>query len=1352
MADPVASEQSIFLSAIEMRSSAERAAFLAEACGGDERLRAGVEELLAAHARLGTVDSPAHAPTADPSGVERPGTLIGPYKLLEPIGEGGMGTVWMAEQTEPVRRKVALKLIKAGMDSRQVLARFDAERQALALMDHPNIAKVFDGGTINRSPHAPREGARAPHAEREGYYGRLYFVMELVKGVPITKFCDQHRLTPRQRLELFVPICQAVQHAHQKGIIHRDLKPSNVLVALYDEWPVPKVIDFGVAKATGQQLTEATLHTGFGSVVGTVEYMSPEQASFNQLDVDTRSDIYSLGVLLYELLTGSPPFSKKELEQAGMLETLRMIREQEPTRPSAKLSTSDGLPTLAANRGTEPAKLTRLVRGELDWIVMKALDKNRNRRYETASAFAMDVQRFLANEPVQAGPPSAAYRLRKFARRNRTGVLAASLVMLALTVGLIGTTAGLVRADHHWQRAEQAAEHEREAKVREAEKHRLAEERKQLAEANARQAIEEKRIADAVREFLQTKLLIHADVVTQADSLVHYGGPAVHAHWDVTVRELLDRAAEELAPEKIEANFPDQPEVQAELLATIGATYHGVGETAKAVAFLKRAIELARRHFGRDDLRTLKMQLYLAAGYRQLDNSKEAIGLLEHASRSLEEQLGPDHLDTALAWDNLACAYLYAGRRAEAIGLLERARNVFEKKLSPRHSRTLTTRHNLACANDGIAESVLLFEQVHRDMEAHLGPDHPRTLSALTGLAESYRDAGKLRDAVQLLDRAHKARVQRLGPDHPDTLYTLQHLAAAHLDAGDLSDGIRLSEQVRNALEKKFGSNHPGTLRAMNGLATAYHTIGKLPEAFRLLEQAHRGFEKQLGPDHPNTLTTLHNLAIAYLDDRKPEEAIRRFEQIRDVRTKKSGADHPSTLTTLNFLAEAYLRTGRLPEAIELFESVKKAREEKLGPDHPQTHITINHLARAYEKAERVPEAIQLLERARETQDKQLGADHPITLSTLHHLAGAYLEAERLRDAIPLYEQVRDAREKKLGAEHPDTVTTLNDLAIAYKVAGRYVDAIRQLERVRDVEEKRFGADSPVTLGTINSLGHLNWAAGNRKESIRLFEQARDGREAKLGRDHADTLATLNSLGVCYWRTKQLNKSIPLFEDLLKRQEGKLTREHRDTLATITNLGVNYGDARQFDKAIPLLEEAYRKAKSRADSAWIGRELRIYLDRAGKTPQAVKLVEDEVAAARKDHPPKSSELAAALATAGKDLVELDQYAAAEPFVRESLAIYEKQSPDDGSRWSAMSLLGETLVGQKKYADAEPLLLQSYEGMKRHEEKSGLLLRESRTEALERLVQLYQASGDKAQMAKWQAELEGLKKASASKDK
>ena len=393
----------IFCGAIEIAAPEERAAFIARACGPDGGLRLRIERLVDAHFQAGSfLEAPPASPTLsmapDPQ-AEEIGTAIGPYRLLQQIGEGGMGTVFMAEQTQPVRRKVALKVIKPGMDSRQVIARFEAERQALAMMDHVNIARVLDAGATES--------------------GRPYFVMELVHGVPITRYCDDNQLNPRQRLELFVPVCRAIQHAHQKGIIHRDIKPSNVMVTLYDGNPAPKVIDFGVAKATEQQLTERTLFTQYGTLVGTLEYMSPEQAEMSALGVDTRSDIYSLGVLLYELLTGGTPLSHKRLKEAAYGEILRLIKEEEPPKPSTRLSeTGEELASIAAQRHMEPAKLTKLMRGELDWIVMKCLEKDRNRRYETAKDVAADVLRYLNDEPVQGRSITMRQRMWRWYRRH----------------------------------------------------------------------------------------------------------------------------------------------------------------------------------------------------------------------------------------------------------------------------------------------------------------------------------------------------------------------------------------------------------------------------------------------------------------------------------------------------------------------------------------------------------------------------------------------------------------------------------------------------------------------------------------------------------------------------------------------------------------------------------------------------------------------------------------------------------------------------------------------------------------------------------------------------------------------
>jgi WD40 repeat protein/serine/threonine protein kinase len=442
-------ERAIFAAALDITDPAERVAYLNQACGGNSGLRRHIEELLAAQDKLGSFlarppGMPPATGTHEPI-TERPGTRIGPYKLLQQIGEGGMGVVYMAEQDRPIRRRVALKIIKPGMDTGQVVARFEAERQALALMDHQNIAKVLDAGSTEGS--RSRETSDSAGTLTSSATGHPYFVMELVHGVPITKFCDDNHRTPKQRLELFLPVCHAVQHAHQKGIIHRDLKPSNVPVCLYDGVAVPKVIDFGVAKATGQQLTERTMFTQFGTLVGTLEYMSPEQAEMSQLGIDTRSDVYSLGVLLYELLTGTTPLERHRLREAGFDEIRRLIREEEPPKPSTRLSTSGAaLPAISAQRQMEPAKLTRLVRGDLDWIVMQCLEKDRNRRYETANGLARDLERFLHDEPVEACPPTTGYKLRKFARKNKKLLATAAAFAAVLLLGVATSVWQAVRA------------------------------------------------------------------------------------------------------------------------------------------------------------------------------------------------------------------------------------------------------------------------------------------------------------------------------------------------------------------------------------------------------------------------------------------------------------------------------------------------------------------------------------------------------------------------------------------------------------------------------------------------------------------------------------------------------------------------------------------------------------------------------------------------------------------------------------------------------------------------------------------------------------------------------------------
>ena len=575
------------------------------------------------------------------------GTIVaGRYTLVEVIGEGGMGTVYLASQTDPVKRQVALKLIKTGMESRGVLARFDAERQALAMMDHPNIARIYDGGLTPA--------------------GQPFFVMELVRGVPLTQYCDQKRLSVKARLELFVAVCQAVQHAHQKGIIHRDLKPGNVLVTEVDGRPTPKVIDFGVAKATEQNMTEMSL-SDTGAIVGTPTYMSPEQADPSSMDIDTRTDVYALGVILYEVLVGSPPMEAKDLKRGAVLEMLRMVREVDPPRPSTKLSTAEALPNIAANRSIEPARLAKLLQGELDWVVMKALEKNRSRRYETANGFARDIERYLADEVVEARPPSRVYRLKKFVKRNKIEVIAVSLVLSALLAGIMGTTIGLFEAQKQERLAVAAAMAEKAAKLD-------AVARRQEAERNLAFARKGNEILGSVFAGLDPKKI--------ADS----GRPLQ----DV-LRENLVKAVKEL-----EGSAIGDPLEVAAMQSTLGQSLNGLGEYDLAVEVLEKAGTTRKAKLGPDHPDTLSSMNNLATGYRAAGKLEKALPLYEETLALMKAKLGPDHPDTLTTMNNLAVGYEEAGKLDKSLPLKEETLALRKAKLGPDHPDTLTTMNNLA--------------------------------------------------------------------------------------------------------------------------------------------------------------------------------------------------------------------------------------------------------------------------------------------------------------------------------------------------------------------------------------------------------------------------------------------------------------------------------------------------------------------------------------------------------------------------------------------------------------------------------------------------------------------------------
>ncbi len=686
------SVEDIFNVVVEL-SREQRPDFLDSACRDSPGLRARVEELLVVHDSTGGfLAAPTYVgprPESDDDtrlpGAEGPGSVIGRYRLLEAIGEGGFGTVYMAEQQEPVRRKVALKIIKLGMDTKQVIARFEAERQALAMMEHPNIARVLDAGATDT--------------------GRPYFVMELVKGVPMDEYCDQESLSTNERLELFVQICRAVQHAHQKGVIHRDIKPSNVMVTMHDGQPVPKVIDFGIAKATSARLTERTLFTEYHQLVGTPEYMSPEQAEMSELDIDTRSDIYSLGVLLYELLTGTTPFNSHQLRRGGYGEIQRIICEQEPPKPSTRLSSlatarsranggapdddSASLPDIARQRRTDPTSLTKSLRGDLDWIVMKALEKDRTRRYETANELALDVERHLSNEPVTASPPGAGYRFHNLVKRNRGTVVAASLVIASLVLGIAGTSAGMVRA----VRAERDAE-------------------------------EKAQIAESVNDFLNQDLL--ATVVPVAQD---------NPDQVFVIRRALDVATERIDEAcRDGGRYADQPLVEASIRGTLGETYRRLGAYADAEPHARRAVEICRNVLGEDHPNSLEAMKCLATAFVDEGRFNEAEALYLNRVETHIRILGEEHLETIGSMKDLAVVYCGQGRFAEAEPLIIKSIEIERRVWGDDGAPVLAPFDDLARRHLGPGrhdEAMTLYAKAIEIARRTLGEDHPATVQMI---------------------------------------------------------------------------------------------------------------------------------------------------------------------------------------------------------------------------------------------------------------------------------------------------------------------------------------------------------------------------------------------------------------------------------------------------------------------------------------------------------------------------------------------------------------------------------------------------------------------------------------------
>jgi serine/threonine protein kinase/tetratricopeptide (TPR) repeat protein len=1099
--------------AVEYCSPEAQAAFLDRACAGDAGRRERVEALLRAYRAAGNFlesGPPASEPSTthgEPIG-ERPGTVIGPYTLREQIGEGGMGLVFVAEQKQPVRRKVALKVIKPGLDSKLVIARFEAERQALALMDHPHIAKVFDGGTTQT--------------------GRPYFVMELVKGTPITDYCDTHRLTTRDRLTLFLDVCQAVQHAHRKGIIHRDLKPSNVLVEVHDVRPVVKVIDFGIAKAVGQQLTDHTLYTGVAQLVGTPLYMSPEQAGLSSLDVDTRSDVYALGVLLYELLTGTTPFDSEALKQAGYDEMRRIIREDKPPKPSARLSTMQEarLSTIAEQRGLEPRRLSQQVRGELDWIVMRALEKDRNRRYESANAFAADVPRYLNDEPVHACPPSAAYRFRKFVRRNT-----AVLTMLAVVALALFTGTGL----SIWQAVR--------------------------ATTAQRTALEANELLASIFENL--------DPTTEEKD----GQPL-----RVALGERLDRAAQGL-----ERIATEDALAAARPQKTLGHAFRGLGYPKKAIPLYTQAHATYLARSGLEHPDTLESVRGLFWAYWEAHELDDHVRFFEEAFASAKGKFGTEHPVTLDYMDQLAWTYLYTGsdpRFGQAIDLFQETVRLRKTKLGPEHLDTIASMAGLAWAflqGDQLSKGVSLFEETIPLQRAKLGPDHRDTLKSIHRLADGYEAMGRIDEAVACCEEVLKLHKAKRGPKHRSTLDAMTELAEQYLSARKPEQAVRLMEEALVLHKNSLGTDHPTTLGCMDNLGYAYAAVARFGEAIRVREEAVNLMNARLGPDDPQTLKATRNLARTYEDAGKSDQAIRLLEDTLEVVKPRLGSDAGWVSGIWIRLAEVHQLVGRPDKALPLLEEILKRMKHEQGLEHPNLFYPMQRLVAAYQDTGKQQQGLALIREAWQAAKAKLGPAHPETLRRVCYLARQYQEGGQPTEAIALLQGALEEAKDKLRPFHPQAVQCLCDLADAELRAGHQDEAVRLSRQALARERgrppgKELGFSDDLSLAAILSrVGRTLLQAQQAAEAEALLRECLAIR-SKWAPDDWTAYEARSLLGDALLAQQKYTEAEPLllqgYEGMKHRKNDFLLSEDRHRLAeAIERIVRLYEATKQPEKA-----------------------------------------------------------------------------------------------------------------------------------------------------------------------------------------
>jgi non-specific serine/threonine protein kinase/serine/threonine-protein kinase len=857
----------------------------AAASGSDE------STLTSAGAGRTTLDSGPQTGTAAGLGLR----TIGAYVLLRKLGEGGMGHVWLAEQTAPVKRRVALKLIKGGLYDNRVMHRFEAERQSLAVMNHPTIAKIFDAGATAD--------------------GQPYFVMEYVDGLSITRYCDKKKLSIRERLELFIKVCDGVQHAHQKAIIHRDLKPSNVLVEEVDGRPVPRIIDFGIAKAVSEGASEQAQLTRLGALIGTPGFISPEQADPGVLDVDTRTDVYSLGVILYVLLTGALPFDEKDWNKRPIDEVLRQLRQEDPLSPSAKLQ-SEKHTTMerAARRSSDPRQLASLLKGDLDWITMKALEKDRARRYGTPSELASDVERYLNNQPVTARRASVAYKLQKYVQRHRLGVAvgaAAAALLMAFA-------------------AMQAVELRRVRRERDR--------------------------ANRIAEFMSTMFRV-------ADPSESRGNT-------ITVREILDKTAANM-----DKGLAEDPEVRTQMMDLVGTVYQNLGLYSRSQALLERAVEAQKKELGEQKQETLKSESDLAWTLDHEGKYADAEKLEREALERLRAVIGPEDRQTLKTMNNLGWTLHEEGKNTEGEQVERNAWEVSRRAYGWDSSLALAAASNLAVILSAEGKYAAAERIQRESLEGYrrtLGADEPSTLQAMDNLANTLSHEEKYADAEKLEQETLEAERRVLGPEHPFTAETIDNLAYTLQQEGKYAEAEKMQREALDIEKRVLGPEHPDTLLTMVNIMVSVYLQGRVDEAAKLGRETLAIEQRVLGPAHPQTLNTMDFFPEMYTEQHKYAEAEQALKEVLAVEERNLGPDNARTLTTMGALADTYMKERKDAEAEKLLLRVQEGRKRTLGPDNPKTAEAVYNLACLAVRAGNNEQALVLL---REAMDHGLSGE-----------------------------------------------------------------------------------------------------------------------------------------------------------------------------------------------------------------------------------------------------------------------------------------------------------------------------------------------------------------------------------------